>query len=84
MNSGAFTPQEVVDRLAAEMDQVMARMQVTDERNEPYGGCGPRLNEGSDPQMWLDMESSPKANVDEKPQVRTVNYDELVKRWSES
>ena len=84
VNSGAFTPQQAMDRLASEMDQVMARMQVADERNGTYGGCGPRLNEESDPAEWLSKPGSPKAKVEEKPQGETINYDELVKRWSAS
>jgi len=84
VNSGAFTPQEAMDRLASEMDQVMARMQVADERNQTYGGCGPRLNEEKDPSWWLSQPGSPKAKVEEKPQGKTVDYDELVKRWSEN
>ena len=48
VNSGAFTPQEAMDRLAGEMDQVMARMQAADEQANTYGGCGPRLNEEQD------------------------------------
>lgn len=84
VNSGAFTPQEAMDRLAAEMDQVMARMQAVDERNQTYGGCGPRLNEEKDPSYWLNQPGSPKAKVEEKPQGKTVSYDELVKRWSEN
>ena len=44
VNSGAFTPQQAMDRLAGEMDQVMARMQEADEKAKTYGGCGPRLN----------------------------------------
>ena len=31
VNSGAFTPQEAMDRLAGEMDVTMARMQAADE-----------------------------------------------------
>lgn len=81
VNSGAFTPQEAMDRLAEEMDLVMARMQKADEKANTYGGCGPRLNKKSDPQIWLDKPGSPKAKVDEKPKGETVNYDELVKRW---
>ncbi len=49
VNSGAFTPQEAMDRLAGEMDQVMSRMQKADEAANVYGDCGPRLNEGRDP-----------------------------------
>ena len=83
VNSGAFTPQEAMDRLAAEMDQTMARMQAADEQANVYGGCGPRLNEEKDPSYWLGREDGPKAKLaNEKPQGETVNYDELVKRWA--
>ena len=81
VNSGAFTPQQAMDRLAAEMDQVMARMQAADERANTYGGCGPRLNPEKDPSEWLSANESPKSMRDEKPQGKTVDYDELVKRW---
>ncbi|MGB5706575.1 MAG: ABC transporter substrate-binding protein [Arenicellales bacterium] len=81
VNSGAFTPQEAMDRLAEEMDVTMARMQVADEAANVYGGCGPRLNEPKDPQFWLDQEGSPKPKVDEKPQGETIAYDDLIKSW---
>src|ERR687897_434279 len=53
VNAGTFTPQEAMDRLAAEMDQTMARMQAADEAKQVYGGCGPRLNPEKDPSEWL-------------------------------
>ena len=82
VNSGAFTPQQAMDRLAEEMDLVMARMQAADEKANTYGGCGPRLNDKMDAAEWLSKPGSPKAKLDnEKPQGETVNYDELVKRW---
>ena len=82
VNSGAFTPQQAMDRLAAEMDVTMARMQAVDEAANIYGGCGPRLNEERDPSYWLGRPDGPKAKLDnEKPQGETVNYDELIKRW---
>jgi len=83
VNSGAFTPQEAMDRLAAEMDQVMARMQQADERDNVYGGCGPRLNEERDPEYWLnEVAGSPKPKLDnEKPQGVTIPYEEIIKRW---
>ncbi|MEM1046787.1 MAG: ABC transporter substrate-binding protein [Pseudomonadota bacterium] len=82
VNSGAFTPQQAMDRLASEMDQVMARMQRADEANNTYGGCGPRLNDEKDPSEWLGKGGA-KAKLDnEKPQGETVSYDELVKRWT--
>jgi glycerol transport system substrate-binding protein len=82
VNSGAFTPQQAMDRLASEMDQVMARMQAADEKAGTYGGCGPRLNPEIDPATWLNKPGSPKAKLaNEKPKGETINYDELVKRW---
>src|SRR3546814_9664230 len=63
VNSGAFTPQEAMDRLASEMDQVMARMQQADEQAQVYGGCGPPLNEEKDPSVWLSKPDGPAAKL---------------------
>jgi len=84
VNSGAFTPQEAMDRLAEEMDVTMARMQAADEAQQVYGGCGPRLNEEVDPSEWLGKENGPAAKLEnEKEQGETIAYDELIKRWTE-
>jgi glycerol transport system substrate-binding protein len=84
VNSGAFTPQQAMDRLAEEMDITMGRMQRADEAGNVYGGCGPRLNDAMDPSAWLGKPDGPKAKLDnEKPQGETVNYDELVARWNQ-
>ncbi|MHC5655769.1 ABC transporter substrate-binding protein [Stappia sp.] len=84
VNSGTFTPQEAMDRLAGEMDTIMGRMQRADEANNTYGGCGPRLNEPKDPSEWLGKGGA-KAKLDnEKPKGETVNYDDLVQRWAEN
>ncbi|WP_436643756.1 ABC transporter substrate-binding protein [Microbaculum sp. FT89] len=83
VNSGAFTPQEAMDRLAGEMDQIMARMEAADKANNTYGGCGPRLNEAKDPSEWLGKPDGPAAKLDnEKPQGETISYDELTARWA--
>ena len=85
VNSGVFTPQQAMDRLAEEMDQVMARMQEADEKAKVYGGCGPRLNKPQDPSAWLGKPDGPKAKLaNEKPPGQTVDYDELVKRWKQA
>ena len=85
VNSGAFTPQEAMDRLASEMDQIMARMQAVDEKAGVYGGCGPRLNEAKDPSEWLGKPDGPAAKLEnEKPQGETIAYEELIERWSEA
>jgi len=58
-------------------------MQEADEKQKVYHGCGPRLNPKSDPAKWLSNDHAPWAKLaNEKPQGVTVNYDELVKRWS--
>ncbi len=84
VNSGAFTPQQAMDRLAGEMDQVMGRMQAADEQAKIYGGCGPRLNEAKDPAEWLGKDNGPANKLaNEKEQGKTVAYEEIVKRWAE-
>ncbi|MDJ0628286.1 MAG: ABC transporter substrate-binding protein [Rhodobacter sp.] len=83
VNSGAFTPQQAMDRLAEEMDITMARMQAADEAANVYGGCGPRLNEERDADYWLGQPGAPKAKLDnEKPQGETVKYEDIVSRWN--
>jgi glycerol transport system substrate-binding protein len=83
VNSGAFTPQKAMDRLAEEMDTVMARMQEADEKAKTYGGCGPRLNKPVDAKEWLGKPDGPKAKLaNEKPKGVTMPYEEIVKRWA--
>ncbi|MEM9429116.1 MAG: ABC transporter substrate-binding protein [Pseudomonadota bacterium] len=84
VNSGAFSPQEAMDRLAEEMDITMARMQQADEAANVYGGCGPRLNEEQDAEFWLAQDGAPKAKLEnEKPKGETVRYEDIVARWAQ-
>ena len=83
VNSGAATPQEAMDALAAEMDDAMARMQRADEAQNVYGGCGPRLNEPQTAEYWYENGGAKPPLENEKPQGQTVNYDELVARWQQ-
>ncbi|MGI9524397.1 MAG: ABC transporter substrate-binding protein [Hyphomicrobiaceae bacterium] len=83
VNSGTFTPQQAMDRLANEMDQVMARMESADKKAKIYGGCGPRLNPKKDASEWIGKGGA-KAKVNEKPKGETISYDELIKRWDKS
>ncbi|MCB1801055.1 MAG: carbohydrate ABC transporter substrate-binding protein [Gammaproteobacteria bacterium] len=83
VNSGAFTPQQAMDRLAGEMDQVMSRMQKADEKAEVYGGCGPRLNDEKSAEAWLGKGGAKAKLANEKPKGETIAYDELVKRWAQ-
>ncbi len=82
VNSGAFTPQEAMDRLAEEMEITMSRMEAADKANNTYGGCGPRLSEPKDPKEWLGKDGGPKAKIEnEKEQGVTVAYEDIIKRW---
>jgi glycerol transport system substrate-binding protein len=82
VTAGTFTAQQAMDRLAGEMDQLMARMQVADEKAKAYSGCGPRLNQAKDPSYWFGKGGAPWPKLEnEKPKGETVDYDELVKRW---
>ncbi len=82
VNSGTFTPQQAMDRLAKEMDQVMARMQVADEKAKIYGGCGPRLNPEKAASAWLGKGGAKAKLANEKPKGETISYDKLIKQWS--
>ena len=83
VTAGTFTAQQAMDRLAKEMDQVMARMEDVDKKAKVYGGCGPRLNAEKDPKEWLGKADGPKALLaNEKPKGETIAYDELIKRWT--
>ena len=82
VNSGTFTPQQAMDRLAGEMDQVMSRMQRADESNNVYNGCGPRLNPERSAAYWAKNGGAKKKLNSEKPKPKTIDYDELIKRWN--
>jgi len=83
VNSGAFTPQEAMDRLAGEMDDIMARMQAADEANNTYGGCGPRLNPEVDAAEWIGKPNGPAAKLEnEKEPGQTIGYEDLIQRWT--
>ena len=79
--SGEATPQEALDGLAQAQYRVMERL----ERANVQPTCGPKLNEPRDPQYWLDQPGAPKPKLaNEKPQGKTVAYDELLKTWEEA
>jgi len=79
--SGEATPQKALDGLAKAQDRVMERL----ERANVMPNCGPKLNEPKDPQYWLDQPGAPKPELaNEKPQGKTVAYDDLLKTWEEA
>jgi len=79
--AGEVTVDTAMDNLAKEQDKVLKRL----ERAGVQGECGPKLNEERDEAYWLSQPGAPKAKLDnEKPQGITVDYDELIKSWSQN
>jgi glycerol transport system substrate-binding protein len=77
--SAEKTPQQAMDNLANEMDQLMARLQRAGMKN-----CAPKLNDKKDPNQWLSNKGAPWIKlVNEKPNGETVPYDELLKAWKD-
>ncbi|MEX1214540.1 extracellular solute-binding protein [Saccharospirillum sp.] len=80
--AGVKTPQQALDQLAIEQDRVMATMQRTFQTDV----CGPQIADLSDARgadYWLAQPGSPKSALgNEKPQGRTVRYDDLLSAWN--
>jgi len=75
--TGEETAQGALDKLAREMDAVLARQQ-----RAGMASCPPELNEESPAATWLERPGSPKPRLDdEKPPGRTVPYAELLESW---
>ncbi|CAM5764172.1 ABC transporter substrate-binding protein [Labrys miyagiensis] len=81
--SGAKTPQQAMDSLAAAQDSVMARL----EKSGVQGECGPKLNPKTSMEHWVEEAKkngtiAPQAKLDnEKPKGETIDYDTLIKSW---
>lgn len=79
--SGETSAQQALDGLADAQDRMMERL----ERANVQPQCGPKLNEPRDAQYWLDQPGAPKPKLgNEKPQGKTVPYDEMVESWQKS
>ncbi|GIZ50944.1 ABC transporter substrate-binding protein [Noviherbaspirillum aridicola] len=77
--TGEKTPQQAMDQLADEMDQVMSRLQRAGMKN-----CAPKLNAKGDPNKYLSDTGAPwKKLANEKPKGETIAYDKLLQAWKE-
>src|SRR5215470_6007618 len=77
--TGEKTPQQAMDNLAEEMDQVMARLE-----RAGMAKCAPKLNAKGDPNKWLSDKGAPwKKLANEKPKGETIAYDTLLNAWKE-
>jgi len=82
-SSGAKTPQQAMDALAAAQDSVMERL----ERSGVQGSCGPKMNPKTSAEEWFKKAEAagsiaPQRKLaNEKPKGETVDYDTLIKSW---
>jgi glycerol transport system substrate-binding protein len=77
--TGEMTPQAAMDKLAKEMDDVMARLERAGMKN-----CAPKLNPEVAADEWLAREGSPKPKLaNEKPRGETVPYEQLIQSWQQ-
>jgi glycerol transport system substrate-binding protein len=75
--TGAMTPQAAMDKLAKEMDDVMARLERAGMKN-----CAPKLNPVKPDKEWLGAPNGPKAKLaNEKPKGETMSYEKLLESW---
>lgn len=78
--TGEKTPQQAMDRLAEQQDQILMRL----ERSNIQGECGPKLNEEKGAEYWFKQPGSPKPKLaNEKPKGQTIDYDKLIQAWKE-
>lgn len=77
--TGEKTPQQAMDNLADEMDQVMSRLE-----RAGMAHCAPKLNPAGDPNSYLSDTGAPwKKLANEKPKGVTISYDTLLNAWKE-
>jgi len=76
---GEKTPQQAMDSLAEQMDDVMGRLERAGMQN-----CPPKLNPKKESKEWLDAPGAPHAKLaNEKPKGETVPYEQLLQAWKE-
>jgi len=75
-----------MDGLARDQDAIMTRL----EKSGAQGKLGPKKNEEKDPEYWYakaekDGNLAPQRKLaNEKPPGETVDYDELLKTWTQT
>ncbi|MDT8990960.1 ABC transporter substrate-binding protein [Curvibacter sp. APW13] len=77
--SGEKTPQQAMDTLAREMDEVLASLQRSGMQR-----CTPRLNASLPPQDRLSDRGAPWKKLEwETPHGETIPYERLLQAWKE-
>ncbi|MFI6477162.1 ABC transporter substrate-binding protein [Nonomuraea sp. NPDC050663] len=76
--TGETTPQQSMDNLAKQQDDILARL----ERIGYGGDCAPKLNPEQSAQTWLDQPGAPAPKLaDERGKPETLDYDKLLATW---
>ncbi|GEK47982.1 ABC transporter substrate-binding protein [Halomonas pacifica] len=76
--SGEVTPQQALDNLAADLDNLMGRL----ARANVFETYAPLLNDERAPEFWLDEPGAPKPRLeDERPPGQTMPYDQMMEEW---
>ncbi len=76
---GEKTPQQAMDSLAQQMDDVLGRLERAGMQN-----CPPKLNPVKEAKEWLDTPGAPHAKLaNEKPKGETVPYEQLLQAWKQ-
>jgi glycerol transport system substrate-binding protein len=77
--TGEKTPQQAMDNLASQMDDVLGRLERAGMAN-----CPPKLNPVKEAKYWFDQPGAPKPKLaNEKPKGETVPYETLLSAWKE-
>jgi glycerol transport system substrate-binding protein len=75
--SGEKSPQQAMDTLAEQMDQLMSRLQRVGMK-----ACSPKLNDKKAPTAWLSNNAAPWSKLaSEKPKGETIAYEALLNAW---
>ncbi|BCS97109.1 ABC transporter substrate-binding protein [Desulfoluna limicola] len=72
---GKFTPQETMDTLARQQDELMGKLKLT--------RYSPKLNPIKPQSYWLNKPGAPKKEIKERPMGKTIDYDVLIRLWNQ-
>jgi glycerol transport system substrate-binding protein len=83
--TGETTPQQSMDNLARQQDEILSRLERLSQQREGYGGqCAPKLNQERDAQYWYDQPGAPAPKLaDERGKPETLDYDKLIATWKQ-
>lgn len=72
--TGEFTPQQAMDNLAEEQDELMSKVKLK--------AYAPKLNPKKDPSYWFAQPGSPRPEIKDREEPKTIAYEELLKQWT--